>query len=309
MTSSSEGSTAILPCPPSARAPALELVFGDFAKEARAEQIQRLLEESASNPAALGGLFAAWQGAELRGAILARLIPGRVAIIWPPRLQGDDTGELALGLLEQAVGWSRQLGAVLAQSLPASAAREDQRRLRAAGFDRIAELVYLMCRIEDRPSAASDEGLEFEPYSAANHQRLKDVVRCTYQGSLDCPEIDGLRDIDDVLEGYRATGVFDPSHWLLVCRDGEDIGCLLLADEPSLGHWELVYLGIVPTWRGQKIGFKAVRHALCRAAEAGRERVVLSVDARNEPAIQMYQRAGFTAWERRPVFIKRLGMA
>ena len=37
------------------------------------------------------------------------------------------------------------------------------------------------------------------------------------------------------------------------------------------------------------------------------ERLVLAVDAANEPAIAMYSAAGFWAWEERAIWVKRLG--
>ena len=64
---------------------------------------------------------------------------------------------------------------------------------------------------------------------------------------------------EEVLSGYRTTGVFDPQRWLLVRQDGEDVGCLLLADHPTSSQWELVYMGLVPEVRGRGLGIELVR--------------------------------------------------
>ncbi len=85
-----------------------------------------------------------------------------------------------------------------------------------------------------------------------------------------------------------------------------DIGCLLLADHPESNQWELVYMGLVPEARGRGWGAKIARHAQWEAQRAGRERLVLAVDAANRPAVAMYQQAGLFAWDRRVVLLRVL---
>jgi ribosomal protein S18 acetylase RimI-like enzyme len=91
----------------------------------------------------------------------------------------------------------------------------------------------------------------------------------------------------------------------LIARRGQrDVGCLLLADHPLQNQWELVYMGIVPEARGMRLGLAVTRHAQRLAHGAGRERLVLAVDAANAPALELYRRAGFLAWDQRRVFLK-----
>jgi ribosomal protein S18 acetylase RimI-like enzyme len=63
-------------------------------------------------------------------------------------------------------------------------------------------------------------------------------------------------------------------------------------------------MGVVPEARGQGLGISIVRHAQYLARAAGRERLVLAVDAANEPAIAVYAAAGFVCWDRRSVFLR-----
>jgi ribosomal protein S18 acetylase RimI-like enzyme len=51
---------------------------------------------------------------------------------------------------------------------------------------------------------------------------------------------------------------------------------------------------------------EAVRRAQEHVRAAGRERLVLAVDERNWPAIRMYSAAGFEAWNRRAVFLRKI---
>ena len=95
---------------------------------------------------------------------------------------------------------------------------------------------------------------EFEPYEPANHRRLAAVVEASYEQTLDCPELNGVREMDDVLAGYRASGVFDASRWLIAQYAGADVGCLLLSDFPEHDNWELVYMGVLPSAAGTRLG-------------------------------------------------------
>jgi ribosomal protein S18 acetylase RimI-like enzyme len=281
-------------------------VLADFDRQVRDEQIAALLAECARQPNVLRGLFIALQGKQLRGAILARELAGRTAFVWPPRLVPGASETVADRLLARALCRCRESKIVLAQSLPAVDRRVDRQRLTRAGFHHVAELLYLMCDTTAFTREEPGRGLEFEQYSPHNHERLKTIIQETYRDSRDCPAIDGLREIEDVLSGYRATGEFDPSRWFLV-RQGEfDVGCLLLNDHPQSDHWELVYMGVAGSWRGQGIGESIVRHAGWLARQAGRKRIVLSVDAQNEPALAIYHKAGFATWDRRAVFLKSL---
>jgi ribosomal protein S18 acetylase RimI-like enzyme len=147
--------------------------------------------------------------------------------------------------------------------------------------------------------------LEFQAWTAAEHQRLAAIVQATYAATLDCPAMNGVREVQDVLAGYRATGVFDAGRWWIVRHEGRDVGCLILADFPEQDTWELVYMGIVPGVRGRGWGGQMVRRAQWLARRAGRSRVVLAVDAENAPALRIYGAAGFRAFERRSVYVKR----
>ena len=93
----------------------------------------------------------------------------------------------------------------------------------------------------------------------------------SYEGTLDCPALNGVRDLPDVLASYRACGEFDPAErWFIACRGERDVGCLLLADHPDADQWEIVYVGLVPEERGRGSGLALTRHAQWLARQAGR---------------------------------------
>jgi mycothiol synthase len=168
----------------------------------------------------------------------------------------------------------------------------------------MAELLSMMSLAAQFPTSAPRSSLRLESAPAADDSRLAAVVERTYEGTLDCPRLNGVREVRDVLAGYRACGAFDPAQWFIVCREKRDVGCLLLTDHPDEDQWEIVYAGLVPEERGAGSGLALARHAQWVARQAGRSRLVLAVDAANVPAVSTYTAAGFVIWDRRRAFLR-----
>src|SRR5262249_26485200 len=78
------------------------------------------------------------------------------------------------------------------------------------------------------------------------------VLQRTYEETLDCPEVGGVRTIAEVLEGHRAQGTSGSANWWLARLGGQPAGVLVLADLG--GEWELAYMG----------GGAAARGCCCR---------------------------------------------
>jgi putative acetyltransferase len=65
------------------------------------------------------------------------------------------------------------------------------------------------------------------------------------------------------------------------------------AANPRLAHRGFLGMGLVRSHRGQGLGPKLLDAALARAKTFGLEKVELSVYTENQPAIRLYQKAGF----------------
>jgi ribosomal protein S18 acetylase RimI-like enzyme len=301
----------ILGVPPKDREEALRLVFRRLGESERREQRAMLVEpggplpEAAMGGAAWDGLFAAYRDGRMVGAIFGQPQPGRFAVLWPPQLAGDEPPASALQLLCAVDQYFAERGVQIAQAMLEAVAPSDAEVLLRGGFVHLADLVYLVCSSSGFPAAEPRIALEFQAWTAAEHQRLAAIVEATYAETLDCPAMNGVREVQDVLAGYRATGVFDAGRWWIVRHAGRDVGCLILADFPEQDTWELVYMGIVPGVRGRGWGGQMVRRAQWLARRSGRSRVVLAVDAQNAPALRIYGAAGFRPFERRSVYVKR----
>lgn len=292
--------------PPEGRIAALELVFSDLSREMRTSQLDHLKALQAAGQSTWEGIFEARRGDSLVGAVWINPQPGRAAGLWPPRVVSGESISTAMNLLESAIQWGSQQGMQLVQALLPTDATADAELFQSAGFRHLCDLLYAVCLKESLPTSLPNGSLEYESWSPANQSRFAAILKQTYEQTLDCPAMNGVRSIDDVLAGYRATGVFDPSRWLIVRHQSQDVGCLLLTDHPTAEHWEIVYVGLCPAARGRGWGSELTRHAQWLARQAGRSCLVLAVDAANAPAIAMYVAAGFKSWDQRSVWIKVL---
>ncbi len=283
---------------------ALDLALRELSPALRQRQIDGILREAPARGETFDGLWIAARGGRLVGAAWAQVQPGGSASIWLPQLAARESPALA-GQMMQALGQGlpRQ-GVRIAQALLEVDHGPQAELLQSVGLAHVTDLLYLVSLEESFPADQPADELEFLPYTPLGHARLAQVVEQTYHGTLDCPQLNGVRDIEDVLSGYRAVGQFAPSRWLIVVNRGEDVGCLLLADHAELDQWELVYMGLVPEARGRGLGIEIVRYAQWLTRIEHRSRLVLAVDAANEPAIALYSEAGFVAWDRRSVFLR-----
>ncbi len=297
----------IRPIPPEQYRQALALLLDRLAEVDRQRQVAMAVAAGQIDRGAMPGLLGAYRGQEMAGVGLAQIQAGRAATVWPPRLVVGEPAATATRLLDELCRFLAAGDVRVAQTLLESDAAADERTLCAGGFRRLAELFYLVSQESEFPTSPPLSPLEFEPYSPSNHGRLARIVEATYGQTRDCPGLNGVRDVEDVLAGYRASGVFDAGRWLLVRHGGADVGCLLLSDFPEHDNWELCYMGVAPRARGNGWGAHIVRYAQWRARLAGRLRLVLAVDATNGPALKLYAAAGFQAWAGRTVYVKVFG--
>jgi mycothiol synthase len=297
---------------------ALRLAAGAWPPEERAGQLAVLAEQVRAGRESDFVLVEARAEGVLAGAALAQSLAGRAAVVWRPQIADHQrTSRSLVGELWQMLHAELATGGVhLAQSLLGADDRASRAEFLASGYLHAGDLLYMAAIVGDRrrETYSTEEGRPevsptLIPYRAELHDSLAQIVAATYGGSLDCPQVDGLRTTADVVAGYRAVGEFRPELWLLVRSEDRDAGCLLLADHPDGNQLEIVYLGLTPEVRGRGWGRRLTGHALDVARGLGRARVVLAVDAANWPAIAMYEAFGFVAWDRRSVLVRDLRVA
>jgi ribosomal protein S18 acetylase RimI-like enzyme len=282
---------------------ALEWLFAELPPQERAVRIAKLRAQYTNGP--IEGLWAAYRGGRMVGAMRAQVQPGRTALVTLGDMAPHEPPESAEALLSRAVEGLRSQGVQVVQAVLETEGAAAQRLL-GGGFRHVTNVLYLVSLRTAFPESPPAEHLEFVPYATQEHRRFADLVERTYLGTLDCVAMDAVRSVDDVLEGYRRAGTFDPARWLVAHSAGRDVGCLILGEDLGMDGWELVYLGVVPEARRRGHALAMTRHAQWLARGAGRSRMVLAVDAANRPAIAVYAAAGFAAWDQRILYLRVL---
>ena len=289
---------------PLERKAAWELVFKALPSNLQQKQVDLMLRQANAGLLDLEGLIVARNGDDMVGAIWVQQLPGSTAAIWfPQRLPGGPPS-LARLLWEASDAYLEVHNVRLAQCLVELDSGAEAEILHAAGYKRSVDLLYLVSTRDSFPESPPAKKLQFERFQRGAERRLKNVIEQTYRETLDCPALAGIRSMEDIVAGYRATGDTSSTHWYFVCDKMEDVGCLLLTNHSKDLHWELIYVGLVPAARGKAWGLEATRYAQWLTGEAGSDRLVLVVDAANHPALKMYASAGFIGWDRRSVFLK-----
>jgi len=290
-------SLEVVPCPPALNLDALALVLADLTPEQR----RQCAPTTPGKP--VEALIVALEKGDLRGAAWGQRQPGNTATLWPPRMTSGGDPVIESRLARAAAAALDVAGVRMAQVTLPDRQSPAIPALESAGFDCLADLLYLSWEVTaSRNSPATS--LEFEPFRDSQRERLVAIIQKTYEATLDCVGLNGKRPMDEVLDGYRATGTYRPENWFIVRAGGRDVGVLLLADHRDANQWELLYMGLAPSVRGRNFGCSIVRHAQRLAHAPGAQQIVLAVDAENVPAIKMYSKTGFTVWDRRTVYVR-----
>lgn len=288
--------------PPSIRAAtsdeqqqALRMLFGNLTPDEAEDRVDEMLASVKRNEISLDNLLVADLGREIVGAGLFTPQPGRVGFVWTPGVAKNlsNRDEVQSAILKETGRRMDALGLCLGQVLLDPGESANRRILDQNGYSHLTDLHYLLYAVSSTRPVKFSQGVETETfYPSTNSQRFVQVLERTYIGTLDCPELDGLRTPQDALDAHRATGQFDPRRWWLARRDGKESGLLLLNEHPDRDLLEIVYLGVVPEARGLGMGQFLVQKAIAQAHKERRS-LVLAVDQRNHPARKLYARSGF----------------
>jgi GNAT superfamily N-acetyltransferase len=243
-------------------------------------------------------------------AVLPIVSPGRTMLLLaPPRFApAPDPAAAAAGQLTDLI--CRDYGSRdvhLAQVLIDPAELATQTMYSQNGFVQMAELIYLHGTMWKGSKAPKIEGgMKLVRYSAASHGEFAAAILRTYVNSLDCPALSGLRDIEDVIIGHKATGEFDPNLWFLLSDEGgKELGVLLLS-RSGTDALELVYLGLASEARGKGLAGLLMQHAAASVIGDNRRRLTLAVDSRNGPALKLYYRHGLQRIASKVVMLRDL---
>ncbi len=258
------------------------------------EQVVDFLTYVVSKGISLSDIRLAEQNERVQWAVLPLVSAGRTMLLFgstdrtrehEQRCAGRAINEVCAAFAKRDI----QLAQVLIEpgNYPA------QHLFMLCGFAPLAELHYLQTDVRNSiPPVKLPFGFSWENYSNITHAKFGKTILSSYEGSLDCPALSGIRHIDDVIASHKASGEFDPKHWFLLYERQTPLAVLLLAAASRTDAMELVYLGLTPEARGRGLGTLMFRKALRTALEADIGRLTLAVDAGNTPALKLYYRHG-----------------
>jgi len=241
--------------------------------------------------------------------------PGRTAVLFLP---GQDLAKtnrkLLADLISHVVENEAGRGMRLLQCLIQPDDACNRLVLRDVKFTDLTTLLYLEWTADQRadqlqpgvPDALTGHAVEWITYDAGEHRTFADLIAGTYQDSLDCRGLSGLRHIEDIILGHKSAGRFDPHRWLLLRCDGAAAGCILFGENPVGSALELVYMGVHPRFRRMGIGRYLLQQGLSLACSEGFAAVTLAVDIDNAPALALYESVGFRRTHSRLAMIRPL---
>ena len=276
---------------------AAELLLSD---RALGQEVASLL----SGLSRIDGLVLATLDGRPVGACWVVATGGPAALFVPPVVDKGAPAGTALRLWEAARAWAKETGCRRLQAFVMEASRGAIGDfLRSAGFREGPAMHYLVAEADGSSEPQLPSGYTWRPYAASDEAIWHKVLEATYADSLDCADLEEEPSVHESLHQYRAAGDSRDRWWWLLRWQDREIGCLILADHRAYDQMELVYVGVVPEFRGQGLGQIAAQRSRSIAGQLGRKRVVLAVDARNTPALTMYDRAGFVRSETRRLYL------
>jgi len=283
---------------------AFELALAHLPQGDRAARVLNALTLLAAGEVDPAGVWVARTADGLAGVQACVPLPGAAGLVWLPGVAPEQAGtDLAERLTAAGLGWLRRRGAKFAQALADSDGRAAVAPLLRAGFRRVTQLVYLRHDLSDVLRPSPSPRFRLEPVSAANQAAFEDTLLGSYEGTLDCPELNGRRTIAEILEGHRAQGKWRPDHWRLAFDRETPAGILLLADLEDTAGWDLSYLGVTPSFRRIGLGRWLSLVALEAARDAGAPQLTVAVDQRNLPALRLYESVGFERVQVKEVYL------
>lgn len=284
---------------------ALQLIFQHLPANESAVRVANAMELVRQGDMDREGILVVRRGATILGAIVCTTTPGAGGLVWPPQARAD-CAQVAVedSLVRAAITRLEKRGAKLAQALLAGSDNHLGPALTRNGFTHVTSLWYLRHNLElAEPLLRSSVRLEYQSYAACDRGLFHRTLLATYEATMDCPEVNNVRTIDDIIEGHKSQGIHDPTRWQLAWHEGAPIGVLVLTEVPEWEGWDLAYLGVVPQARGRGLGRELTLKAIYEAKIAEQSQLTLSVDARNRPAWHLYQKSGFEPFDQREVYL------
>jgi GNAT superfamily N-acetyltransferase len=264
-----------------------------------------ILEQFHSGMLRLEGIFQAKRHGQRIGVLFSQLRIDQTVLLWVPVIQDGFSIEVFFEPLHQFCYKNKAI-AVLA--LADYGQQIDETTLISVGkFELLSDLIHLVFSVAKmtEETAISPE-LQFIPMSRFPDNmfdQMAELVQATYRNTRDFPQLMQIAPVRQVLHTYQSGQIFLPELWFFVQKNNQNIGVLLMTDQPE-EQIELTYMGLIEDVRGLGFSKEIVRYAKQTAQLRKRLFLLTSVDEQNTPALKTYLSQGFAAWDRKSVYAK-----
>jgi mycothiol synthase len=286
---------------PEQQAAAFALALEHLGEGIASTRVLNALTLLASGQIDPAGIFLAHDESRLCGVQVCVPLAGAGALFWLPKSKPANA-TLEDHLVRVALNWLRGRGTKVAQALVSAPDAPGAQPLVRCGFRPITRLHYLEHPLDVLPPPCVSR-LRFSTYSRENAGIFHATLMATYGATLDCPELTGVRTVDEIIAGHVAQGKFRPERWWLGFEEDRPVGVAMVTEAPDSNAWDLSYLGLVPSARRRGLGREMTCHVLRIAQASHAPKLILAVDARNRPAAQLYQGLGFLSVDFREVYL------
>ena len=229
---------------------------------------------------------------------------GRTSMMLLPRnTEAGHESEAIHRLIDEAIATESARQTCLLQCLLDPGDAGNLIKLQEMGFIDVAELVYMEKWLLPHALEVEDDAGRWLTYDSRSHDAFAKTIAESYVATQDCQARRGLREIDDIIAGHQAAGLFSPQRWLMRYDRDEAQGCILLNENPLHPTLEVAYVGVRPAHRRRGVGAALMSRAMALAASERFERMTLAVDEKNGPAISLYEKLGYQRLTRRRALV------
>ncbi|MBA2116046.1 GNAT family N-acetyltransferase [Bremerella alba] len=288
---------------------ALWLATGGRSRHAHRGRVTALLAAEKQGKISFDGLMTATRGNRVVASIWCLIQPGKIGSVWGPGILSEESDSTADLLVRKAIQFGKQHGCHLLQSLVGQENPTAGKLLVRSGFQSITLLSHLEALTEDVHAEPPRGDLQFQRCDDFQSEAFRSLIAQTYDNSLDCPELDGLRDVEDVLDGYYATSGLSTDHWYTLEHGSETIGVVITAHHVEPQQLELIYFGLTPRFRRMGLGSEMIRFVLELAQSMGCRSTITGADQRNTPAMALYREFGFQQAEAKELYLLPLRLS
>jgi GNAT superfamily N-acetyltransferase len=248
------------------------------------------------------------QGDRVLGLIGAVAQPGGVGLVFPPEVDAADRASLGGLLIASAIERLRRAGCAFAQLVLTPTNSDWGTDFECKGFRKLTEALMLERSLAlPIPPPQADLTARFADIET-DVMVLESLIGRINQGARDCPELDRLRTPSQILQGHRAVIEAEGGACRIYRSGADDCGLAVWTVREAEAAAELIFLGVVPDYRGRGHGIAMLIDFLraaapdCRLAQA-------AVDSRNHYAIRCYNAMKFESLASAEVWIHDLSLS